>query len=187
MTSSFLRKMLLTGACVLGASVASGNIRHAMAQDVARHGPTPEQKAEMERVVHEAVQHDMQSVAQYPLPKDFFARMLPMMQQITQAHISPPIATSNTTLAMTIRRMEAMQQLQPILQRNGMSARDFVMSITCFGMTTALLQDQKHKNSTLPHLNPANVRLIQSHEADAQALIQVMSADEDEESLEAGL
>ncbi|MBY4640991.1 hypothetical protein K6L44_13580 [Gluconacetobacter entanii] len=181
MSSFSLCKMFLVSACSLLVTWEIAGTSPAMAQEAARHGPTAEQKAELERAVHDAVQHDMQTVAQYPLPKDFFARILPLMQQIEQAHLSPPTTTPNTTLAMTIRRTEAMQQLQPILQRYGMTARDFVMGITCFGMTEALLQEHSKAHGELPHLNPANVSLIKEHDGQAQELIQMMSAEDEEE------
>ncbi|EFG83932.1 hypothetical protein F1645_05465 [Novacetimonas hansenii] len=178
---SLYKTFLAITACAMLVTWQAATPSPAAAQDATHHGPTPEQKAELERAVHAAVQHDMQAVAQYPLPKDFFARMLPLMQQIEQAHLSPPKATPNTTLAMSIRRTEAMQPLQPLLQRSGMTARDFVMGITCFGMTEALLQKHGQAHGNLPPLNPANVSLIKEHDGQAQELIQIMSAEDEEE------
>lgn len=64
-----LHALIGATACVL----ALGTLRPAAAQQAdeqaPRHGPTPEQKAEMERAVHEAVQQDIRAVAQYKLPK----------------------------------------------------------------------------------------------------------------------
>ncbi|MDT8870346.1 hypothetical protein RAA17_01805 [Komagataeibacter rhaeticus] len=54
------------------------------------------------------------------------------------------------TLATTIRRTEAMPQLQPLLQQYGLSARDFVMGITAFQMTAERLDDTGARGRTFP-------------------------------------
>ncbi|MCE2565199.1 hypothetical protein [Komagataeibacter sp. FNDCF1] len=169
-----LHALIGATACVL----ALGTLRPAAAQQAdeqaPRHGPTPEQKAEMERAVHEAVQQDIRAVAQYKLPKDFFARMLPLTRQIRMAHIIPPTQTRNMTLVATIRRTEAMPQLQPLLLQYGLSARDFVMGITAFQMTVERLDDTGARGKDIPRLNPDNVTLIRTHQGLTQALLNNM-------------
>lgn len=173
-------RILFFCACTL--AVSSLGLRDARAQDVESHGPSAEQKAEIERAVHEAMQHDIQSAAEYRLPKDFFARMLPLIRAIRQAHLTPPMQTKNIPLAVTIRRTEAMPELQAILQEHDMSARDFVMSLTTFEMTATMSDAPPADRKTAPKLNRDNVRLIQSHRALTQALLHDM--DEDSEKLQ---
>lgn len=178
MTSFPLRGMLVGSACALGFFHLPGTLRPAHAQQAEEHhGPTAEQRAEIQRAVHEAIQQDIRKVAQYKLPKDFFARMLPLIRQIRRANITPPTQTTNMTLATTIRRTQAMPQLQEILQEHGMSAEDFVMSLTTFEMTNAMIQAPPQKTKDTPKLDKDNVRLIQSHQALAQALVHDMDSE----------
>ncbi|MFW6683569.1 hypothetical protein [Komagataeibacter intermedius] len=81
------------------------------------------------------------------------------------------------TLVTTIRRTQAMPQLQPILQQHGMSAEDFVMSLTAFEMTNAMIQAPPRKTKDTPQLDKDNVRLIESHQALAQALVHDMDVE----------
>ncbi|QHC35985.1 hypothetical protein [Komagataeibacter xylinus] len=128
------------------------------------------------------MQHDIQSAADYRLPKDFFARMLPLIRAIRQANLTPPMQTKNIPLAVTIRRTEAMPELQAILQEHDISARDFVMSLTTFEMTATMSDAPPADPKKAPKLNRDNVRLIQSHRALTQALLHDM--DEDSEKLQ---
>ncbi|ATU71489.1 hypothetical protein SXCC_01443 [Gluconacetobacter sp. SXCC-1] len=164
-------------ACVLALGALHPATAQQADQQAPRHGPTAEQKAELERAVHEAVQQDIRAVAQYRLPRDFFARMLPLTRQIRMANIIPPTQTRNMTLATTIRRTEAMPQLQPLLQQYGLSARDFVMGITAFQMTAERLDDTGARGKDIPALNPDNVRLIRKHQGLTQALLNNMDGE----------
>ncbi|AXY21498.1 hypothetical protein [Komagataeibacter saccharivorans] len=166
MTSSFVRKALLATVCALAVAHMPGGMRPAMAQQPTQQQElTPEQQA--------AIQRDVQTVAQYRLPDDFFARMLPVIQQIKLAHINPP-ETPSMTLEETIQRTQSMPQLLPILQRNRMSPREFVMNITTFGMTQAVLQHPPQDSKDMPPLNPHNITLIKTHQPEVQALLQAM-------------
>ena len=176
MTYPSIRKMLLATACALAVAHLPAGMRHAAAQQPgAQQGApnvqqlTPEQEAALNR--------DVETVARYKLPSNFFARMLPVIQQIKLAHISPP-DTPSMTLEETISRTEAMPQLRPILQRNRMSAREFVMNITTFGMTQAVITHPPQDGNDMPPLNPDNVTLLKSHPAEVQALIQAMGGNE---------
>ncbi|WP_244192184.1 hypothetical protein ACM0P6_04855 [Komagataeibacter sucrofermentans] len=173
-------RILFACACVLAAP--SLGLREARTQDVETHGPSAEQKAEIERAVHEARQQDIQSAADYRLPKDFFARMLPLIRAIRQARLTPPMQTRNMPLAITIRRTEDMPELQAILQAHDMSARDFVMGLTAFEMTATMSDAPPADRKNAPKLNRDNVRLIQSHQALTQALLHDL--DEDSEKLQ---
>ncbi|AQU86727.1 hypothetical protein B0W47_03790 [Komagataeibacter nataicola] len=168
--------------CAGALAVFSLGLRDVQAQDADSHGPSAAQRAEIEQAVHEAMQHDIQSAADYRLPKDFFARMLPLIRAIRQAHLTPPMQTKNMPLAVTIRRTEAMPDLQAILQAHDMSARDFVMSLTTFEMTATMSDAPPADKKKAPKLNRDNVRLIQSHRALTQALLHDM--DEDSEKLQ---
>ncbi len=145
-------RILFACACVLVSP--SLGLQEARAQGAETHGPSAEQKAEIERAVHEAMQHDIQSAAEYKLPKDFFARMLPLIRAIRQAHLTPPMQTRNMPLAVTIRRTEAMPELQAILQEHDMSARDFVMSLTTFEMTATMSDAPPADRKNAPPTEP---------------------------------
>ncbi|AQU88069.1 hypothetical protein B0W47_12015 [Komagataeibacter nataicola] len=173
MTASFLRRTLAATACAL--AVAAGPA--ALAQQPMQQGAT--QQAQPTPAQQAAIARDMKTVAEYRLPKDFFTRMMPVIEQIRQSRISPP-ETPNMSLEETIKRTEAMPALQPILQHNGMSAREFVMGITTFGLTSAVMQHPAQDSKSMPPLNPDNVKLLQSHQAQTQALIQAMGGSEGE-------
>ena len=172
MTASFLRTALVAPTCALALACLPVGLTPARAQAqqpaTQQQAPSPAQQAAMQR--------DMKTVAEYKLPKDFFTRMTPVIQQIRESRISPP-ETPNMTLDETIKRTEDMPQLQPILKKYGMSAREFVMGITTFGMTTAIMQHPAQDSRSMPPLNPDNVKLIKSHEAQTQALIQAMGGE----------
>ncbi|MCE2565752.1 hypothetical protein [Komagataeibacter sp. FNDCF1] len=172
MTDFSLRRALVATTCALGMACMPGAMGAARAQ--APQAAAPQQAPSAAQQA--AIQRDMNTVAQYRLPKDFFTRMTPVIQQIRESRISPP-ETPNMSLEETIKRTEAMPQLQPILQKYGMSAREFVMGITTFGMTTAVLQHPAQDSRSMPTLNPDNVKLIKSHEAQTQALIQAMGGE----------
>ncbi|GAB6967749.1 hypothetical protein JCM25156A_17860 [Komagataeibacter kakiaceti JCM 25156] len=180
MTYPSIRKTLLATACALAVTHLPIGMHPAMAQQpVPQQGDgqqmnsvqqlTPEQEAALNR--------DVETVARYKLPGNFFARMLPVIQQIKLAHISPP-DTPSMTLEETISRTQAMPQLQPILQRNRMSPREFVMNITTFGMTQAVIMHPPQDGKDMPPLNPDNVALLKAHPAEVQALIQAMGGND---------
>ncbi|WP_231850312.1 hypothetical protein [Komagataeibacter medellinensis] len=182
MRSTRLHTLLGVAACLLGLTIVPHATAQQTDQQAPQHGPTAEQKAELERMVHEAIQQDIRAVAQYKLPKDFFAHMLPLTRQIRVAHIIPPTQTTNMTLATTIRRTEAMPELQALLQQYGLSARDFVMSITAFQMTAERLNDTGARGKNIPALDPDNVTLLRTHQGLMQALLNNM--DEESEHLQ---
>ncbi|MBV1832675.1 hypothetical protein [Novacetimonas pomaceti] len=128
--------------------------------------PAPDPKATMA--------HDINAAAQYRLPDNFFAIMIPTIKEIKARNVPPP-DTSNLSLSQTIERTAQTERLMPILRDHGLSASDFVMGITTFGMTTALMHQQAPKGA--PALNPANVKLINTHPQETQALIQEMGGE----------
>ncbi|MHC0614709.1 hypothetical protein [Komagataeibacter oboediens] len=176
MTSSFVRKALLATTCALALTRLPAVMPSAMAQQptqqMTQQAPSAAQQA--------AIRHDMETVAQYRLPKDFFTRMTPVMEQIRNSRITPP-ETPNLSLEDTIKRTEAMPQLAPILQQGHMTAREFVMGITTFGMTAAVMQHPPQDSKSMPPLNPDNVSLLKSHTAQTQALIQIMNGSDSQQ------
>ncbi|MBE7620318.1 hypothetical protein NO263_14170 [Gluconacetobacter entanii] len=125
--------------------------------------PTDEQKAMM--------MHDITAAAQYRLPNNFFTVMIPTIREIKARNVTPP-ESGNLSLSQTIERTAQMDRLMPILREHGLSASDFVMGITTFGMTTALMHQQAPKGA--PALNPANIKLINAHPQETETLIQEM-------------
>ncbi|GBQ90997.1 hypothetical protein AA13595_3029 [Gluconacetobacter johannae DSM 13595] len=119
-------------------------------------------------------ERDMQEAARYPLPADFLPRMTATIQAIQAAGIAPP-NTPNLSLAQTIDRTAAIPGLTPILAAHGFTPRDFVMGITAFGLTEALIQQPPPAGAHAPQPNPANVALIRNYPQDAQTLAQAMA------------
>ncbi|GBQ53222.1 hypothetical protein ACM0P6_11710 [Komagataeibacter sucrofermentans] len=177
MTASFLRRTLAATTCALAVAIAPLTLHPALAQQPMQQ--TARQQAQPTPAQQAAIARDMKTVAEYRLPKDFFTRMMPVIEQIRQSRISPP-ETPNMSLDETIKRTADMEALKPILQHNGMSAREFVMGITTFGLTSAVMQHPAQDSKNMPQLNPDNVKLLQSHQAQTQALIQAMGGSEGE-------
>ena len=79
------------------------------------------------------------------------------------------------SLNETVQRVEAVPGLRPVLQANGFTARDFVMGLTCFGITYAVTSHAGDAQGA-PRLNPQNVQLLQSDPQGVQALLQEMGS-----------
>ncbi|WP_246396297.1 hypothetical protein [Gluconacetobacter tumulisoli] len=118
-------------------------------------------------------QRDMQEAAQYPLPADFLPRMTATIRAIQAARIAPPNAP-NLSLAQTIDRTASVPGLSPILSAHGFTPREFVLGITTFGLTEALIQQPPPAEAHAPQPNPANVALIRNNPQAVQALAQAM-------------
>ncbi|MBB2160263.1 hypothetical protein ACLRDC_05730 [Gluconacetobacter sacchari] len=153
---------------ILAATLAAALPAAAMAQ-------APQQQARQPSAAEiAAFQHDMQAAAQYPLPADFLPRMTTTIRAIQAAGINPPNA-QNLSLAQTIDQTAAIPGLSQILAANGFTARDFVMGISAFGITEAMIRQPPPAGAHAPTLNPANVALLKAHQPEADALMKAMN------------
>ncbi|NHO33128.1 hypothetical protein [Acetobacter fallax] len=119
---------------------------------------------------------DVQTAASWRLPPDFMPRMTTTLQALRASGLQPPPPGEHLSLDATIQRVNAVQGLAPLLKAHGFTARDFVLGLTCFGMTVALTRQPQGQNSAqAPKLNPANIALINSSPENVQALMQEMS------------
>jgi hypothetical protein len=162
---------------ILAAALAASLPAAAMAQDGGAQQGGAQQEAQQgglpPGVDPATFQRDMQAAAQYPLPQDFLPRMTATIRALEAAHIAPP-SGPNLSLAQTIERTGAVPGLRPILAAHGFTPRDFVLGITTFGLTEALIQQPPPPGAHVPTPNPANVALIRNDPQNAQALMQVI-------------
>ncbi|MFT8720543.1 hypothetical protein [Acetobacter sp.] len=162
-------------AVCLGGHLAES--RQAKAQTVASGGESsgayqpPPQPTEQQMA---AMRKDVQTAASYALPSDFLPRMITTLQALQNAGLQPPAPSGQSSLEDTIRRVEAVPGIEPVLRAQGFTPRSFVMGLTCFGITYAITSNAQNAQNA-PALNPNNVRLLQANPDATQALIQEMS------------
>ncbi|GBR02683.1 hypothetical protein AA21952_0830 [Acetobacter oeni LMG 21952] len=149
-------------------SSTAGMAQDASQQQPAAVQPTAEEMAQMRK--------DVQTAASYRLPPDFIPRMTSTLQALRASGLQPPPPAGHLSLDATIERINGVQGLDPFLKAHGFTARDFVLGLTCFGMTVALTQNPQAQSSPqAPKLNPANVALVNSSPEGVQALMQEMN------------
>ncbi|NHN87714.1 hypothetical protein [Acetobacter conturbans] len=160
--------VLVLCVCFLGAGAA-----HAQTSSDGQSGtfqqppaPTEQQMAVMRR--------DVQTAAAYPLPTDFFPRMINTLEILRSTGLQPPAPTGRTSLNETIARVAAVPGIDAVLKSQGFTPRDFVMGLTCFGITYAVTTNTSGNTQDAPKLNPANIRLLQGNQAGVQGLLQEM-------------
>ncbi|MCH4091569.1 hypothetical protein [Acetobacter sp.] len=120
-----------------------------------------------------AMRKDVQVAASYQLPDDFLPRMITTLQALQDAGLQPPPPEGHISLDDTIKRVESVQGIEPVLRAQGFSARQFVMGLTSFGITYAVTSHEADAKDA-PHLNPHNVALLQKNPEAVRALLQQM-------------
>lgn len=161
-------------AAALAAAIPAAAMAQMGGQQMGPQQTAPQQMPPQPTAAQQAAfQRDMQAAARYPLPADFLPRMTDTVRAIQAAGINPPNAP-NLSLDETIARTAAIPGLQPILSAHGFTPRDFVLGITAFGLTQALIQQPPPPEAHAPTPNPANVALIRNNPQQAQALMQAM-------------
>ncbi|WP_246856460.1 hypothetical protein [Acetobacter vaccinii] len=166
---SFLRKgfLVLAGALPL---LAAGVTQ---AQTTATNRPpalTPEQVAIM--------RHDMDTALHYKLAPDVLPRLTATLQAIQTAGIQPP-ARYGMSLDQQIQFVEQVKGLSAILKDHGFTPRDFVMSLTCVGLTGSLMNIPagQEAGGDLTKPEPQNVALLRANPQALQALASVIRAE----------
>lgn len=167
------RPLIAALACLLCTGIAGGT---ALAQQTVASSSgqsaemTPPSAAEMAQM-----RQDVAIAANWPLPRDFFPRMSATLAALRQANIHPPYG-ERLTLDQTIQKVGAAPGVTPILKAHGFTPRDFVMGLTCFGITRAVLSNpQAAASNGAPALNPANVELINSDQSGVNSLMAQMN------------
>lgn len=120
-----------------------------------------------------AMRKDVQVAASYQLPDDFLPRMITTLQALQDAGLQPPPPEGHISLDDTIRRVESVPGIQPVLKSQGFTARQFVMGLTSFGITYAVTSHTADAKDA-PRLNPHNVSLLQKNPDAVRALLQQM-------------
>ncbi len=170
-TGFVLAGMLLSPAAALAQSGQMDMPAQQGQQSTAEPPPQPS-AAEMTQM-----RKDVQTAAAWRLPPDFIPRMTSTLQALRSSGLQPPPPAGQLSLDATIQRVNGVPGLAPLLKAHGFTARDFVIGLTCFGMTVALTHNPQAQNSPqAPKLNPANVALINSSPEGVQALMQEMNA-----------
>ncbi|MBS0961306.1 MULTISPECIES: hypothetical protein [Acetobacter] len=121
-----------------------------------------------------AMRQEMTSALNYKLSPDVLPRLTSTLQAIHAAGIQPP-GRAGMSLAQQIDMVSKTDKLEPILKANGFTARDFVMSLTCVGLTGSLMNVQGH--SGIPQPDAQNVALLKAHPDQLQALIAVLRSE----------
>ncbi len=110
----------------------------------------------------------------YKLAPDVLPRLTAALKAIHAAHIQPP-GHVGMSLDEQIGMVNKVPGLDPILKTNGFSAHDFVMSLTCVGLTGSLMNvPQTQQTAQMPTPEPQNVALLKAKPDELQALISVL-------------
>lgn len=115
---------------------------------------------------------DVESGLAYRLPSDFMSRAMGTVESLRSAQIAPP-DSSSLTLQQTIDRVSATPGVPQILSAHGFTPRDFVLGLTAFGMTVAIMHGQKPP-AGFPSPDPGNIALLKAHPAETARLMQAM-------------
>ncbi|MDG6095669.1 hypothetical protein LOC54_11340 [Acetobacter sp. AN02] len=161
--------------CLAAALLCAGLTGVAQAQQTAQpqaaSGQTPPTEAEMAQM-----RRDVATAAAYPLPRDFLPRMTAALGELRQAGLQPPTGR-NLSLEQTIQAVSSVPGVEPVLRKHGFTPRDFVIGLTGFGITHAVLSDpQAQASGQAPRLNQENVALLQNNQQQVTELLAEMGA-----------
>lgn len=179
---SFLRKVMQQhqgwgrfGRMALGVTLLVGSVLSGVAQAQTTapvgaggqaSGLTPEQVATM--------QHDMDTALHYHLASDVLPRLSATLRAIQAAGILPP-ARYGMSLDQQVGLVEQVPGLEAILKAHGFSAHDFVMSLTCVGLTTNFMNvPPSQVKGNMPTPDAHNVELLKSNPKALQELVGVL-------------
>ncbi|GBQ91066.1 hypothetical protein AA23498_1061 [Acetobacter nitrogenifigens DSM 23921 = NBRC 105050] len=171
-------RLRLTGSLLVAVGLCAGALAlrttPALAQETQSQAATP--PAQPSAAEMAAMRRDVETAARYPLPKDFIPRMYATVQSLRANGLQPP-PPDRLSLDATIARVSAVPGIQPVLSAHGFTPRDFVLGLTAFGMTVAIMSNQEAQASgQAPKLNPANVAMIRANPEGTQALMQEMNS-----------
>lgn len=158
------------GVTVLAGSVVAGAAQAQTTAPVGAGGQasglTPEQVATM--------QHDMETALHYHLAPDVLPRLSATLRGIQAAGILPP-ARYGMSLDQQVGLVEQVPGLEAILKAHGFTAHDFVMSLTCVGLTTNFMNvPPSQAKGNMPTPDAQNVDLLKSNPKALQELVGVL-------------
>jgi hypothetical protein len=158
------------GVTMLAAGVCAGAAQAQTTAPVGAGGQasglTPEQIATM--------QHDMDAALHYHLAPDILPRLSATLQSIQAAGILPP-ARYGMSLDQQVGLVEQVPGLAAILKEHGLTAHDFVMSLTCVGLTTNFMNvPPSQMTGNMPTPDAQNVALLKSNPKALQELVGVL-------------
>lgn len=146
----------------------------AEAQTTAVTGPSQAGAPALSAQQVNTMRRDMDTALHYKLAPDVLPRLTTALQAIHAAHIQPP-GHVGMSLDEQIVMVGKVPGLEPILKTNGFSAHDFVMSLTCVGLTGSLMNvPPTQKTAQMPTPEPQNVALLKAKPDELQALITVL-------------
>lgn len=124
------------------------------------------------------MRHDMDTALHYKLAPGVLPRLTNTLKAIHAANLQPP-GHLGMSLDDQIAMVSKVQGLPPILKANGFTPPDFVMSLTCVGLTGSLMNVPPGQASNkMPMPEPENVALLKANQADLQALIGVLRTEQ---------
>lgn len=176
-----MKKIALATALLAGGIMAqpAGAQTAAPAQTPAQ-APTQAQGASRPNLPPEQVttlQRDMNTALHYKLAATVVPRLTSALKSIQAAHIQPP-GRLGMSLEEQIDMVGKVPGLEPILKTNGFTPREFVMSLTCVGLTGSLMNvPPGQASSTIPTPDAANVAILKSNPQQLQDLIAVLRAE----------
>lgn len=130
---------------------------------------TPEQVTTLQR--------DMNTALHYKLAPDVVPRLTSALKSIQAAQIQPP-GRLGMSLDEQVGMVGKVPGLEPILKTNGFTPREFVMSLTCVGLTGSLMNVPPGQASgNIPTPDAANVAILKGNPQQLQDLITVLRAE----------
>ena len=128
---------------------------------------------------HEQVmimRRDTEAILHYKLAPDVLPRLTATLQAIQKAGIRPP-DHYGMSLDEQIRLVEKVKGLDRILRAHGFTARDFVTSLTCVGMTGSMMNALADQRNDSMKPDPENVALLRNNPQALHDLDQVVRAE----------
>jgi hypothetical protein len=125
---------------------------------------------------------DSATMASYTLDMDKIQKLTAFMKNAAaykQSHPGRDIDVSldaSDNLDTSIRKIEANATARELLEKSGLTARDYVLTISAYlgaGMTAAMLDT--NPNAKIPEgVNPQNVEFIRTHKTELDQIKQAM-------------
>ncbi|MGV4878228.1 hypothetical protein [Acetobacter indonesiensis] len=169
---------LVATAAVVGGTIALVNPAFAQTAQPQGQAQSGQQRPALTGEQMATMRHDMDTALHYKLAPDVLPRLTSTLKAIHAANIQPP-GRLGMSLDEQVSMVEKVPGLPPILKANGFTPHDFVMSLTCVGLTGSLMNVQPGQaNSQVPTPEAANVALLKAHPEDLQALITVLRAEQ---------
>ena len=164
-----------TAVLVVGADAKAQQVYSSQSQSVGQQSGSYQQPPAPDAAQLASMRRDVQVAASYQLPDDFLPRMITTLQALQDAGLQPPPPEGHISLDDTIKRVESVPGIQPVLSSQGFTARQFVMGLTSFGITYAVTSHAADAKDA-PSLNPHNVALLQKNPDAVRALLQAMGS-----------